>query len=107
MLTTHELRVLYVLRKHGRPAKRSEITQAMHRFTAAQRQRALDSCENLELISSAKTPPVKGKGGPGGLVYWLTDAGKKYVQDMIDGKQMADPKTEPRRGRKGVHRAHS
>ncbi len=99
MLTTHELRVLYLLRKHGGTAKHSEISQAMHRFSPEDRNRALKNLEQLELVSSAKTPPVRGKGGPGGLVYWLTDAGKTCVQDMIDNRELPDPDKEPRAGK--------
>ena len=99
MLTTHELRVLYLLRKHGARAKRMQLTQAMHRVGAGNIENALRSLETLELISSAKTPPVKGKGGTGGLVYWLTYAGAMYVQDLIDNKELADPDDEPRAGK--------
>jgi hypothetical protein len=103
MLTTHELRVLYILRKQDQPpqpTKRSVLTQAMHRFSAEQRDRALVNCEELKLISSSKTPIPTGEGGRPGMVYWLTDEGKKYVQFMIDNKSMPDPKSEPRAGKK-------
>ena len=99
MLTTYELRVLYLLRKHGGRAKLSTLSQAMHRFDPADRRRALANLEDLELISSAKTPPVKGKGGPGGLVYWLTSEGGEYVQGMIDRAELPDPDKEPRAGK--------
>lgn len=100
MLTTHELRVLYLLRKYGRPAKLMELSHGMARFSAEQRKQALANCEDLELISSAKTPAPKGPGGSGGMVYWLTKEGKKYVHFMIDSGGMADPAKEPRAGKK-------
>ena len=105
MLTTYELRVLYLLRKHGGRAKHSTLSQAMHRLAPMTRQQALISLENLKLISSAKTPPVKGKGGPGGLVYWLTPEGAEYVQDMIDRGELLDPAEESRAGKKGAKHA--
>lgn len=104
MLIKHERRVLYLLRKHGGRAQHSQLTQAMHRISSPTRDRAIANCEELELISSAKTPPVKGKGGPGGLVYWLTEAGHHHVQDLIDRGEMEDPKNEPRAGAKGERR---
>lgn len=107
MLTTHETRVLYILRKLGNRAKHSQISQAMHRVKAPDRQQALATCEALELISSARVPPTKGQpssrgGGPGGLVYWLTQAGADYVQDLIDSGAMRDPDKEPRAGKGGA-----
>ena len=105
MLTTYELRVLYLLRKHGGRAKHSQISQAMHRFDPDDRKAALSNLETLELISSAKTPPVKGKGGPGGLVYWLTSEGIEHVQGMINAGELPDPDKEPRAGKKGDKRA--
>ena len=106
MLTTAELRVLYVLRKHGDQAKLSQISMTMgDQFDQADRQMALANLEGLELISSAKTPPPKGTGGRGALVYWLIDAGKEYVQNMIDAGEMTDPANEPRAG-KGKKNAH-
>ncbi len=97
-MTTHELRVLYLLRKAGGRAKHSHISQAMSRLTAPSRIQALANLEQLELISSAKTPPPKGqgKGGTGGTVYWLTNVGADFVQDMIDSGGLADPAKEVR-----------
>ena len=89
MLTTkHEMRVLYVLRKHGGRAQHSQISQAMHRVDAKDRDTALSNCETLKLISSAKTPANKSRGG---LVYWLTSEGIDYVQGAIDSNDMIDP----------------
>lgn len=88
MLTKHEMRVLYILKKHGGRARHSQISQAMHRVDAKDRDAALSNCETLELISSAKTPAVKSRGG---LVYWLTSEGKDYVQGAIDSNDMIDP----------------
>ena len=106
MPTTHELRALYVLKKLDNRAKHSQLSHSMHRVSAQDRNRALANLELLELISSAKTPAPQGyKGGPSGLVYWLTDAGKEYVQDMIDSGEMPDPVNEPRAG-KGKKNAH-
>ncbi len=88
MLTKHEQRVLYILRKHGGRAQHSQISMAMSRVDARDRERALSSCETLELISSAKTPATRGRGG---MVYWLTDEGIDYVQGCIDAGDMIDP----------------
>lgn len=88
MLTKQEMRVLYVLRKHGGRAKHSQISQAMSRVNPELRQAALSNCETLKLISSAKTPAVKSRGG---LVYWLTSEGIDYVQGAIDSADMIDP----------------
>lgn len=95
MLTKHERRVLYILRKHGGTAKHSQISQAMARAKAEERQQALNSCETLDLISSAK----RDTDGRPGLVYWLTDAGADYVQGLIDTQDMMDPDAEPRAGK--------
>ncbi len=108
MLTTNELRVLYLLRKHSGRAKRSTLSQAMHRVPAGERWLAFSSCEDLELISSAKTPPIrgreKGNGGRGGLVYWLTKAGESHVDELIEKGQLLDPALETR-GAKAVQHA--
>ena len=88
MLTKHEQRVLYILRKHGGQAQQSIISAAMTRVDAKERERALKSCESLDLISSAKTPATKGRGG---TVYWLTSEGIDYVQGSIDAGDMIDP----------------
>ena len=96
MLTRHELRVLYLLRKQGGRAKHSEISQAMSRAGAHNRSQALSNLEQLELISSAKTPTPRGHGGTGGLVYWLTCAGSRHVQDLIETFVMQDPAKESR-----------
>ena len=92
MLTKHEMRVLYTLKKYGGHARHSQISQAMHRVDAKDRDAALSYCETMELISSAKTPVCKGRGGSrGGLVYWLTAEGIDYVQGAIDSNDMIDP----------------
>lgn len=98
MLTTLERRVLYLLRKYGGSTKHSQISQAMSRVSAGDRMQALASLEQLDLISSAKTPPPKGqgKGGTGGLVYWLTSEGGVYVQGLIESGEMQDPAKESR-----------
>ena len=88
MLTRHEMRVLYTLQKHGGRARHSQISQAMHRVDAKDRDAALSDCETLGLISSAKTPGIKRRGA---LVYWLTPEGTDYVQDVIASKDMIDP----------------
>ena len=81
MLTTkHEMRVLYVLRKHGGRAQHSQISQAMHRVDAKDRDTALSNCETLKLSSSAKTPANKSRGD---LVYWLTAARLAYCHGPI------------------------
>ena len=95
MLTKHELRVLYILKKHGGQARLSTISMAMTRVDIKDRERAIGSCESLELISSAKMPANKGRGGRrGGLVYWLTSEGKDYVQGAIDSNDMIDPELQ-------------
>ena len=70
----------------------------LSRTAAADRIRALSNLELLELISSAKTPPPKGlgKGGTGGLVYWLTTEGHVYVKGLIVCGVLQDPDKEPR-----------
>ena len=95
MLTKHELRVLYILKKHGGQARLSTISMAMTRVDIKDRELAIGSCESLELISSAKMPANKGRGGRrGGLVYWLTSEGKDYVQGAIDSNDMIDPELQ-------------
>lgn len=98
MLSKHEMRVLYLLRKYGGRAKHSQISQAMSRVRAENRSLALASLEQLELILSAKTPPPKGlgKGGTGGLVYWLTIEGRDYVKGLIEHGTLQDPAKESR-----------
>ncbi len=92
MLTKHERRVLYILRKHGGTAKHSQISQAMARTKSPDRQRALNNCETLDLISSAK----RDTDGRPGLIYWLTDAGADLVQGLIDAQDMMNPDNEKR-----------
>ncbi len=91
MLPKYEMRVLYILKKHGGRAQHSQISQAMHRVEAKLRNIALSNCETLKLISSAKTPAIKSRGG---LVYWLTSEGKDYVQGAIDSNDMIDPELQ-------------
>lgn len=93
-----ELRVLYLLRKHGGRAKKQQLSQAMARIDATDRERALAAVESLELVSSAKVPPKTGRGagGPGGLVIWLTQAGNEVVDDLIASGKLRDPATENR-----------
>lgn len=95
-MTRYELRVLYLLHKHGGRVRHSVISQSMSRITAVERERALAAVEDFGLISSAGTPPTK-KGGRGGRVYWLTALGKQTVEDMIARGELTDPATEPRR----------
>lgn len=99
MLTNHERRVLYVLRKNNGGAKAMTISQAMARTPRETREAALRTLEEMGLISSAKTPP-QGRGR-GALVYWLTKQGKTFVQEQIDEGKMKDPDDEPR-ARKGA-----
>ena len=92
MLTAHERRVLYLLRKLGGNAKRSELTQQMHRLSATERDQAFANCEELGLILSAKTPTPRGStGGQGGTRYWLTEYGTDCVATLIERGEMADP----------------
>ncbi len=97
MFTKTERRVLYLLRKNGGRALRSELSQGMARLSANARSVALNKLEDLEQISSAKTPP-RGSGGRDGLVYWLTVAGNESIQDLINTGEMQDP-TRERRGK--------
>lgn len=90
-MTKLEKRVLYLLAKAGGQAKRQTLSQAMSRHPAADRERALANVEALELVSSAKQPTPKGGRGPGGLVYWLTEAGKSTVEDLVARGELDDP----------------
>lgn len=90
-MTKAELRVLYVLAKHEGNAKRMQVSHAMARFKATDRERALANLELLELVSSCRVPAPKGKGGTGGLVYWLTEAGLQTVADLIEKREIRDP----------------
>ena len=92
-MTTVELRVLYLLQKHDGRAKLWQLSQAMARVKKANRERALADLEELGLLSSAAMPLRKGKGGTGGLVFWLTDAGRLAVADMIERGELQDPAT--------------
>ena len=96
MLTKHEMRVLYILQKHGGQARLSTISMAMTRVDIKDRELAIGSCETLELISSAKTPASRGRrgGSRGSVVYWLTSEGLDYVQSAIDSNDMIDPKLQ-------------
>lgn len=95
MLTTLELRVLYLLRKHDGRAKLTQLSMALHRFAKDDRDRSLANLETLDLISSARTPaPKKHRGGRGGLVYWLTSEGETCVQGLIDETKIPDPKQQ-------------
>lgn len=98
MLTKNEMRVVYLLRKHGGSALGSRIAQQMSRVPIRERERALANCENLRLISSAKTPATRGRSG---TKYWLTEDGKDYVQGLIDSGELTDPMLEPRAGKGG------
>lgn len=98
-MTKTELRILYLLRKNGGQAKKMVLSQGMARVPSLERERALANVEQLELVSSAKTPSAKGKGGQPGVVYWLTDAGDNAVDDLIDRGKLKDPELEPRANR--------
>ncbi len=91
-MTKHELRILYLLAKGGGSAKRRPIVQAMSRATVDDIDRALDSLEALELVSSG---PTKGRRGPGGMLYWLTAAGEDKVADLVRQGTIADPGIDP------------
>jgi len=88
-MTRAELRVLYLLTKHGGRRKHFELSQAMARLPRKDRERALASLEDMELISSARTPAPKGKGGTGGLVYWITDQGRPAVDELVERGELA------------------
>lgn len=95
-MTRTELRTLYLLAKHGGQAKHWQLSQAMARIKRKERERALANLEELELVSSVKTPAPKGKGGTGGLVYWLTDTGRQTVADLTERGELRDPARETR-----------
>ena len=91
MLTKLEKRYLYLLNRHGGRANHTRLTAATSRFKRKERERALASLEALELISSARDVP-SGKGGFGGLVYWLTPVGAQTVTSMIDSGELKAPR---------------
>ncbi len=91
MLTKLEKRYLYLLNRHGGRLTHSRISAATSRFKKADRERALASLESLELINSARDVP-SGKGGFGGLVYWLTKAGSETVADLIERGELKRPR---------------
>lgn len=93
-MTRHEKRVLYLLRKHGGglgTIGHALLVTRMSRVKAVQREQAFAALEDLELISSAKTPSVAGRGGRPGRVYWLTEAGRHHVEDLIARGELKDP----------------
>ena len=96
-MTKHELRILYLLRKHGGQLKHTQLVNAMQRVTELDRYRALAALEDpLGLISSARRPQPANAGGVAGLVYWLTDVGNYAVGELIRTGDLKDPKKEPR-----------
>jgi hypothetical protein len=110
VLTKFERRVLYLLRKNGGAATRAQLSQGMARHSAEIRTTAIDSCETLGLIGSAKVPPmrdgVKARGGRYMTRYWLTGAGASEVTALIHSGEMLDPSDE-RRGCKGAAHEHA
>lgn len=94
MLSTLEQRVLYLLHKRDGRAKLTQLSEALHRFSKQERHQSLVNLETMGLISSGKTPPTLVTGGRGGLVYWLTSEGAKYVEDQIDTGKLPGPKQQ-------------
>lgn len=83
-MTQTELRVLQILANNAGRQKRLEISQAMSRYTAAERNQALSTLETLKLVNSAEVPRAHGgkPGGVPGVVYWLTPAGVAWVEEL-------------------------
>lgn len=96
-MTRHELRILYLLKKHGGRCRHSQISQAMSRVKIRERDAALARVEEFGLVSSAMTPPAANVGGRGALVYWLTPEGRSTVEHLIETGELKDPATEARR----------
>ena len=87
-MTKTELRLLYLLRKLGGKAKQYQLHQATSRLSTAQRDDALHILEDLGLVQSGISP---SKTRPA-LLYWLTSAGKEYVEEAIARGEMGDPR---------------
>lgn len=83
-MTKTELRVLQILANNTGRQKRLEISQAMSRYTAEERNQALANLESLELVNSAEVPRAHGgkPGGVAGVVYWLTPVGAAHVETL-------------------------
>jgi len=92
MLNRLEKRLLYLLRKSETACKLSELSQGASKYgyKAPERLEALASLEGLDLISSAKQPPKK-TGGRATMLYWLTEAGLGYCNELIERGEMRDP----------------
>lgn len=86
-MTKIELRLLYLLNKHGGQARNSTLQQATARVTADERKAALRSLEDLGLVSSG---PAPSKTRPA-MAFWLTQAGKDYVQDAVARGELGSP----------------
>lgn len=81
-MTKLELRILQLLSREGGRASHVLISTRTSRNKAAERDMALQLLEQQELVSSAVQPTKRGgREGGGGMVYWLTEAGKAYVED--------------------------
>lgn len=82
-MTKTELRLLYLLNKNGAQCRHSQLQQATSRISKEDREAALRMLEEMGLVSSGKSP---SKTRPA-LIYWLTQAGKDHVQELItEGK---------------------
>jgi DNA-binding HxlR family transcriptional regulator len=85
-LTKTELRILYLLNKNAGQLRHSKLQQAMSRVPPPDRETALRMLEEMQLVSSGKSP---SKTRPA-LLYWLTQAGKDQVQELITAGELGE-----------------
>jgi DNA-binding HxlR family transcriptional regulator len=85
-MTKTELRILYLLNKNAGQLRHSKLQQATSRIPTPDREAAVRMLEELGLVSSGKSP---SKTRPA-LLYWLTQAGKDQVQDLITSGELGE-----------------
>lgn len=86
-----ELRVLYLLKKAGGRAKKSDLSMQMHRALKTDRDRALETLVSLGLVHRSEEAPPDGRGGAAGTWYALSDLGHEHVDYLIDQGAMRSP----------------
>lgn len=81
-LDTNPLEIRILLKCNERPLGKKEISQLYRTYDSTERLTAIENLINGGLILSKQMPKPNSKKIP--TYYWITDKGKKWVQEYIE-----------------------
>lgn len=95
-MTKTELRILYLMRKHGDSIQRNQISSQMYATPRAERETGLQILMVKDLVHQGTMPRTNKNQPTERVYYWLTETGKALVDDLIARGELKDPSKETR-----------